>query len=68
MKWPGNTDSCFKANIFGGWDKPDTLADGAKDQYLTWDTFRGPRHLLKRLVMKIRPIDFEQTSEIQCII
>ena len=60
MKYiPGTAESCFKANVFGAWHS----APDPKKIYLTWDTFRGDKHLLKRLVMKIRPVGFQPSGE-----
>ena len=56
-----STCSCFQANVFGGWQSDPNLDQWG--QYLHWDTFRGERHLLKRLVMKIRPVDFDPEGE-----
>ena len=60
------TCSCFQANIFGGWHPDPDMKEWF--QYLHWDTFRGEKHILKRLVMKIRPVDFQPISELNIII
>ena len=60
-----NSASCFQANVFGGWQSdPDLNTWG---QYLHWDTFRGERHILKSLVMKIRPVSFKPEGELSTV-
>ncbi len=58
--------SCTMANLFGvGYaDKSSAIKSDHKYKGITWESFRGPTHSLKRLVMKVRPANFSAESKV----